>query len=403
MRPAAAALRTIKQPRCTMAAHVVKLRTCPSSPRTANDRFAQEIEGVVVARLRHIVDVADELPARAKDGSFLQLEEIGVGIDPRRQPYCVVIRIVCGTRYGLSGLNGYIHKVASSSQSASNETRSTAGRCGSVLPRIRSGQLRPPQCRPLQEDSSDQYTPVLACALSGRPCTGFFSATVRRGQNEGLQREKSHFHSGPDRRRPRLGSERSARRESATSRCSTRRATSISSATTTTTRPWRCWCRQRQQGDGEGDRRVQGRAGQISGQGQVLHDQSARRGVARSRAETGRAIRRRHPRAHGRRAARRRSAGRQQDRRSLPAASRHDGSPRIAARPASTSTVRSTTCSPARAVKKTQGARARSDSDLRGAARRTQRRPCRIRRTSRRSSPRTARAVTAKAASRRSR
>ncbi len=41
--------------------------------------------------LRHVVDVADDLPALAEDGLLLELEELRVAVDPRRQADRVVV------------------------------------------------------------------------------------------------------------------------------------------------------------------------------------------------------------------------------------------------------------------------------------------------------------------------
>jgi hypothetical protein len=56
----------------------------------AYDRIAQNIEAVIVATLRDVVDVADDLPRIAEYRSLFEFEEFGVGIDPTREAGVVV-------------------------------------------------------------------------------------------------------------------------------------------------------------------------------------------------------------------------------------------------------------------------------------------------------------------------
>jgi hypothetical protein len=45
-------------------------------------RLAAEIGGDVVARLTHLAGMADEQPSAAEDALHLQLEDLGIGVDP---------------------------------------------------------------------------------------------------------------------------------------------------------------------------------------------------------------------------------------------------------------------------------------------------------------------------------
>jgi hypothetical protein len=57
--------------------------TVPAADR--DDGFAEQVETVIVARVRHVVAVTYQLPAGAEDRALLEFEEVGVAIDPRWQ------------------------------------------------------------------------------------------------------------------------------------------------------------------------------------------------------------------------------------------------------------------------------------------------------------------------------
>ncbi len=68
-----------------MAAHVVEAAHLAIFASQRDHRFPEKIERMVVSDPGHITLVADELPARAENGLLLQLEELRVVVDPRRQ------------------------------------------------------------------------------------------------------------------------------------------------------------------------------------------------------------------------------------------------------------------------------------------------------------------------------
>src|SRR5882672_10818715 len=64
---AAMACGPVEQPRRAMAADIVERADSAVVAAQCNDRLAEIIEGDVIAGVRDIVDVADDLPGRAED------------------------------------------------------------------------------------------------------------------------------------------------------------------------------------------------------------------------------------------------------------------------------------------------------------------------------------------------
>src|SRR5918994_7443146 len=81
-----------------MPADVMKAAQLAVLASDGNDRFVEQIEAVIVADLRNVVAMADQLPAGAEDRALLQLEEIAVVVDPPGQAEVVFL--------GLSRLGG---------------------------------------------------------------------------------------------------------------------------------------------------------------------------------------------------------------------------------------------------------------------------------------------------------
>jgi hypothetical protein len=82
---AAVALLRVEQARRTVPADVIETAQLAILAAHGDDGLAEQVEAVVIADLRNVVAVADQLPAGAKDRALLQLEEIGVVVDPARQ------------------------------------------------------------------------------------------------------------------------------------------------------------------------------------------------------------------------------------------------------------------------------------------------------------------------------
>ena len=99
---AAVAAGPVHQPRGAMAADVVEAAHAPSSPRTTNTDSPRKSKRVIVARPGDVAEVADHLPAVAEDRLVLALEELGVGVDPRRQAE----RLQVGRRGGVDAVQG---------------------------------------------------------------------------------------------------------------------------------------------------------------------------------------------------------------------------------------------------------------------------------------------------------
>ena len=92
----AVALLSVEQARGAMPADVVKAAQLTVLASDRNDRFVEQVEAVIIADLGNVVAVADQLPAGAEDRALLQLEEIGVVVDPPGQAEVVLIRRVGG-------------------------------------------------------------------------------------------------------------------------------------------------------------------------------------------------------------------------------------------------------------------------------------------------------------------
>ena len=76
-----------------MPADVVK-RAHVSIVRAHDDRgLAKEFEGMEIAGRRDIVDVAHELPGGAENRALLELEEVRIVVDPRRQAQPLLVGI----------------------------------------------------------------------------------------------------------------------------------------------------------------------------------------------------------------------------------------------------------------------------------------------------------------------
>ena len=82
---AAVAAGAVGDPRGAVAADVVEAAHHAVGAAQGEDALVQEVEGLVVAGVGHVVDVADDLPGLPKQRPLLQLEEARVGVEPRRQ------------------------------------------------------------------------------------------------------------------------------------------------------------------------------------------------------------------------------------------------------------------------------------------------------------------------------
>ena len=80
---AAVAARTVEQPRGAMPADVMESAHRAILAAQHQHRLPEELEGVEVPRLRHVAQVAHELPAAAEDAIALALEEFRIPVDPR--------------------------------------------------------------------------------------------------------------------------------------------------------------------------------------------------------------------------------------------------------------------------------------------------------------------------------
>src|SRR5581483_904200 len=81
----------IEEPGRAVPASVVKAADLPVLAAQHDDALAEEIERVVVAAARHVVDVTDDLPARTEDELLLELEEFRVAVDPGRQADRIIV------------------------------------------------------------------------------------------------------------------------------------------------------------------------------------------------------------------------------------------------------------------------------------------------------------------------
>ena len=77
-----------------------------------DDRLVEEIEGVIVARLGDVVEVADDLPRRPEHPLGLVGEEFLVVIEPARQAH-ELVRVRIGGGELLVGRQGFVHHLCS--------------------------------------------------------------------------------------------------------------------------------------------------------------------------------------------------------------------------------------------------------------------------------------------------
>src|SRR6185312_9221403 len=89
--PAAVSPGLIEEPGGAVTAGVVKAANLSVIAAQHDDALAEEIEGMVVAAARHVVEVTDDLPARPEDELLLHLEEFRVAVDPGRQADRIVV------------------------------------------------------------------------------------------------------------------------------------------------------------------------------------------------------------------------------------------------------------------------------------------------------------------------
>src|SRR6185437_7403917 len=79
------ALGPVEEPRGAVPAGVMEAADLAVFTANRDDALAQEVERMEVAAARHVVDVADDLPALAEDELPLQLEKLRVAVYPARQ------------------------------------------------------------------------------------------------------------------------------------------------------------------------------------------------------------------------------------------------------------------------------------------------------------------------------
>ncbi len=82
---AALAAGAVQQPRRAMQADIVEGPRNPVLAAHHDDAFADEVEAVIVAGVRNVVQMADHLPGRRQHLVLLGFEKAGVGIDPARK------------------------------------------------------------------------------------------------------------------------------------------------------------------------------------------------------------------------------------------------------------------------------------------------------------------------------
>src|SRR6185436_15795578 len=100
----AVAFLRVEQARRPMTANVIEAAQLAVLAAHGDDGLAKQVEAVVVANLRNVVAIANQLPAGAKDRALLQLEELGVVVDPTRQSEVILVRVSRPR-----GLNGGAH------------------------------------------------------------------------------------------------------------------------------------------------------------------------------------------------------------------------------------------------------------------------------------------------------
>jgi hypothetical protein len=104
---AAVAALAVDQARGAVAADVVETANLPVLAANCQDRLVDDVERLEVPCLRHVVDVADEVPALAENGLALEFEELWIRINPAGQA-----KIVLGPGLGRQGalrVNTCIH------------------------------------------------------------------------------------------------------------------------------------------------------------------------------------------------------------------------------------------------------------------------------------------------------
>jgi hypothetical protein len=74
-----------------------------------DDRLVEEVEGVIVARLRDVVDMADHLPRRPEHPLGLVSEEFRVMIEPARQAQELVRVRIGGGKLPVRR-QGFVHR-----------------------------------------------------------------------------------------------------------------------------------------------------------------------------------------------------------------------------------------------------------------------------------------------------
>ncbi len=103
---------SVDQPRCAMPADIVERPHDAVVAANDDDRLVEEIEGVIVARLRDIVDVADDLPRWSEYALGLVREEFIVVIEPTRQAD-ELVRVRIGSGELPVGRQGFVHRQSS--------------------------------------------------------------------------------------------------------------------------------------------------------------------------------------------------------------------------------------------------------------------------------------------------
>ena len=83
--PGTTARTAVEQPRGTMPAHVEEGFDVAVLAAHRHQGLAEKIQGVVVAGIRYIVEVAHDLPRSGKHALLLGFEEIRIPVDPSGQ------------------------------------------------------------------------------------------------------------------------------------------------------------------------------------------------------------------------------------------------------------------------------------------------------------------------------
>src|SRR5689334_8297268 len=80
--PGAVPARAVEQAGGAVAAHVMKSAHLSVVAADGEEHLADEVEALVVAGVRNLGDVTDDLPGRAEDPLALEREEFRVGVRP---------------------------------------------------------------------------------------------------------------------------------------------------------------------------------------------------------------------------------------------------------------------------------------------------------------------------------